>query len=766
MDSHTLEVLDFPRVMEMLGDMCMTEIGRTRALSLLPSNDRAEVASEMDRLAEVISLANVPELSGIRDINGLLGRAAAGSILNPSELLVVKLTCRGFRQAHNCLSQEPVRLELLYDIFDSLDVNSLIEEEIERAIDDSAAVRDAASPVLLFVREELRRKRNVLVERMERTIENNPEWFEGGVVVRGERFVVPVRLEERNRIKGVVHASSGSGHTLFVEPIETVTEQNELQELRDAEREEVQRILRHLTTLVARHADELSEALEASGRLDLLLAKRRFAFKFDCTRPAISEGIDIELLQARHPLLLARGVTVVPLTFRLPMDTNTVVISGPNAGGKTVVLKTIGLFSLLMACGFFLPVGEGTRLPLFGQVFADIGDEQSLDNDLSSFTAHLVRIREMLDRAVSGDLVLLDEVGASTDPEEGAALAAAVLETLRDRGTLTIASTHLGALKLFAQDEPRMSNAAVEFKNGPTYRLVMGAQGESSALVIAERVGLQNDLVARARRRMGTDWLDMKSKLEALNAELERACESRAATERAQQAAERLRHEYEQKVNEFERLVADERRRLRFEQSRLLREARREIENLVRRIREQQADRESVVSAKRYVESGLAQTESDEDVPASDLKRVLSPGDTVESATFHRRGTVVELIDGEALVGFGQVRVRVPTSDLAVVRADDRRESMIAAKEYCFETRLDVRGMTREEAVSAVRRFLDDAVAAGVVELTLIHGKGTGVLRQVLWESLRSDTRVEQLRLGQETEGGSGVTFVRLKGSA
>uniref|UniRef100_A0A7C4CCQ7 Endonuclease MutS2 n=1 Tax=candidate division WOR-3 bacterium TaxID=2052148 RepID=A0A7C4CCQ7_UNCW3 len=765
MDRHTLEVLDFPRIQEMLAGMCATELGRAQARDMLPLDNRVAVARELDLVQEAVGLPTEPMLCNIKDIRGVVGQAVAGAVLTATELVEIRKTCEGIRVARDFLKRCSAQARSLCALAQDLDIESQLEDDIMRAIDDSGAVRDSANPRLQELRAEQRRRRNALVERMERVVEENPRWFEGGVAVRGERFVIPVRAEERNRVPGVVHASSGSGHTLFVEPFDTVAEQNELQELRDAEKEEIQRILRRLSGLVAAHADVLIRALEAAARLDVLVAKRRFALRFNCTRPNVAEGCRVELLQARHPLLLDRNLEVVPLNFRLPESTNVVVVSGPNAGGKTVVLKTVGLFSVLVACGMFIPASAGTQLPLFTEVFADIGDEQSLERALSSFTAHLVRLRDIVARAEAGSLVLLDEIGASTDPEEGAALAAAVLEILRDRGALTLATTHLSGLKRMAQCESGMVNAAVEFRNGPTYRLVMGAPGESSALAIAERAGLQKEVIARARTRVGTEWLDMTARLAELNAELEQAARARAVAERIQKDAEQLRESYEKRVAEFERTAAEQLQRARAEQAKLLIEARREIENLVRRIREQQATHESVVAAKRFVENKLSEVVEVAEPVVEPATTRLAAGDIVESATFHRRGTVVEVGEADVLVGFGQVKVRVPIADLVPASAEEsHRARDVTEGDVEFETRLDVRGLNCEEAKEALCRFLDDAVMTGAVELRVLHGKGTGALRRALWERLRRDARVERVWLGEEAEGGSGVTFVRLRG--
>ncbi|MBM3313764.1 hypothetical protein FJY70_04125, partial [candidate division WOR-3 bacterium] len=566
------------------------------------------------------------------------------------------------------------------------------------------------------------------------------------------------------------------GHTLFVEPLALVAEGNELQELRDAEAEEVARILRRLSGLVAARVSELAAALRAAGELDLLFAKRRFSSRFNGQRPAPAPDDRLELVQARHPLLEHRGVKVVPLDMRCPDGTRVVLISGPNAGGKTVALKTAGLLALMFKAGMYVPAAKGTCMPVFGQVFADIGDEQSLETDLSSFTAHVKRLTEILDKSDAQSLVLIDEIGSSTSPEEGAALAVAVLEELRDRGVRSIVTTHFGALKLFVQDEPGMVNAAMEWgpqdtevgpmRNGPTYRLRMGLPGESSALEIAAEAGLPSGVIERARARIGRAWLDLGAKLKTLDEELRRARKARSAAEEEQRQSSQTHAALRARLSEAEAAARASAVRLRDVEERLLREKRREIENLVRKIKEQKADHESIVAAKQHVEAALKELEPrpEEESRSSSEVAGLGPGDEVESHTFRRRGSVVEVKGDHATVAFGHIRVALSVADLKLVApAGVQSEAVVVAEEpFHFDTRLEVIGLTREEAGEAVDRFLDEARMVGSSELTIVHGKGGGVLRRALWERLRGDKRVETITLAEPAAGGSGVTLVRL----
>ena len=781
MDSHTLEVLGFPRVREILAGFCQTDMGRERALALEPVSDAQHVAAELDRLDEVVGLADEPPLSDVKDVRPLLEQLRASGLLTGEELLRVRLACTGIRKCREFFQnqrQDAARVQFLVH---DLAPQPLLEREIDDAIDDAGVVRDSATPELADIRRRLRSMRNALVKKLERMAVDNPGWFGGAATVRGGRFVLPLLLEHRAGVPGVIHGSSGSGQTLFVEPLATVSDGNELQELQDAEAEEVARILRALSRLVAEHVPELSSAMAAAGALDVLVAKRRFAARFDCHRPEPAEDGRLELVRARHPLLVHRKVSVVPLDMRFPDTALVVLISGPNAGGKTVVLKTVGLLAVMFNAGMYVPAGSGTRMPVFKQVFADIGDEQSLDSDLSSFTAHVGRLKEILDRADAESLVLIDEIGSSTAPEEGAALAVAVLEALRDRGVKSVVTTHFGALKMFAQDEPGMANAAMEWgqqapcddpgRSGPTYRLKMGFPGESSAFEIAAGAGLPAKVIERARTRIGREWLDMGAKLRSLDEELHKAQVARSAAELEQQQAVRLRQEYDARLREARAEAKAGVARLRAEEDRFLREKRREIENLVRQIKEQKASHESVVAAKQHVEQALAEVEAEVEVEVEVEAKAgedLKPGDNVESHTFRRQGVVVETSENRATVAFGQIRVELAVADLRLVKPADVEPAPepVALEAYRFDTRLNVRGMTREEADEAVTKFLDEARMTGSAELTIVHGKGGGVLRRALWDRLRRDSRVEAVSLAEAAAGGSGVPVVKLKSYA
>lgn len=765
-----MEPLDFPRVRELVAAYCRTPMGRELALAIQPFSDPVAVNAEYDRVYELAALEEEPPLGRIADVRAALVRAAQEAVLSGPELVAVREACAGIRECRHFLERRVKRTAAVRQLVERLHVLPNVEVELGTALEETGEVRDEASPLLAQTRREMRRRRNRLIEWLEAMVAEHPDWYSDRPTVRHDRYVLALKVEARDKLPAVIHESSGTGHTLFVEPMETVAEQNELAELRGLEMEEVGRILRRLSSLVAGYADELQEALTAIGELDLLLAKSRYGKAFDCCRPVVSTDGSLKLVAGRHPLLAARKKDVVPLYFQLPEGTYVVLISGPNAGGKTVAIKTLGILCLMLSCGIPVPAAAGTCLPFFSRVFADIGDEQSLDDGLSSFTGHVSRLKEILEQADRHHLVLLDEIGASTSPEEGAALAMAVLEMLRDRQVVTVATSHFGVLKLFVQNEAGMVNAAMGFAQGkPTFQLTFGFPGESSALEIAAAAGLPAELISRAELRLGQEWLDMNAKLRALETELEEARRARQTAEEEKRRAAELRRDYEAKQEEWQRWREKERAQLEAERRDMLVAARREIENLVRQIKESQAAHESVVRAKRFVEQSLSQVQ----IPTANIPKKERPaysvGETVRSNSLGKRGVITEVGTDTVTVAFGSIKMQLKPEDLEkdmsanAGNVTDGRHEVVREAATGFDSRLQLLGMSREEAAEALERFLDEAVSLGVKQVWLVHGKGTGVLRRMVRETLRRDPRIDTFRLGEPAEGGDGVTVVTMK---
>jgi DNA mismatch repair protein MutS2 len=659
-----------------------------------------------------------------------------------------------------------------------------MEDEIERAIDPDGSVRDEASGALRRLRRELRGAQGELVQLLERAmakLEPHQRVADMSVTVRNGRYVIPVRREGRAAIGGIVHDESATRSTVFVEPPAAIEFGNRIRALEAEEREEVERILSELTESLRPLREEMIASLEALVALDVLYARARFAEELGCA-PAdfVPAHEGFSLRDARHPLLLARGGAVVPFDLEMSASERTLLLSGPNTGGKTVLLKAVGLISALAQSGIPAPVGAESRIPIFDDCFADIGDEQSIQASLSTFSAHLRNLGEILAGATAESLVLIDELGSGTDPAEGAALGGAILDELTARGVFTIATTHLGALKLLATENAGVVNGSLQFDSvalAPTYRLIKGIPGRSYGLSIARRLHLPEEVLQRAESRISTGERDVAALLGDLQErEAKLTAREEAVEFDSSRAAARLERieERDLALREAERALE---RRAREEARRMLLEGRAEIERTVRELREQGAA-STARDARRRVEE-LAATHAAEidridreDRPARRAPAatggVMAVGDTVEMETLDgRTGQIVELRNDQAIVAVGALKMTVPVSTLSTVsraheRAVARGESYAALPDVDVSTEIDVRGMRVDEMELAVQRALDAAIGADLHVMRIIHGKGTGALRERVDELLRADRRVREHRTGAWNEGGTGVTIAEL----
>jgi len=780
---------EWDAVRALLAHEAQTAMGRERAATAEPLTDAAAVQVEIEltqqaRLA--LAAAGAPPLDGLPDVRPLLDRCrAAGSVLDGPDLaqLVPVLDAgprlaaygQGVREASPEVAARTGAVPHLRDLRDRLGA----------ALDETGAVVDDASPTLRRLRREIRERRRRIVAELERA-------FQGGdaerifadryVTVRHGRYVLPVRAEARGRVRGIVHDRSQSGQTLFVEPEAIVEVNNDLVQATRAEEHETARILADLTDAVRGRLDDLVGLVDALGALDWIFARAVAAERMAAVRPLIDAGRRVALRGARHPLLLAQSWKdparpVVPMDLELGPDRPLLVITGPNAGGKTIALKTLALLALLTQIGCHIPADEGARLPVFADVHAIIGDEQSVADNLSTFSAFVGQVREVLARAGERSLVLLDELGAGTDPDEGAALAQAILEELAERGALVVATTHLEPLKAFASTHPRARNASVEFDTAtlaPTFRLNYGHPGRSYALAIAGRLGLPPALIARAEAHRSKDAarlgeliarLDEHTRAEAERAlALERreneAAARLAAARDAETAAEaKARTTLERARGEATALLADVRRALAAEWERLKRgeRTRRALEQSRARVRE----------VARRIDSLLPAPPTDPAAPST-----LTPGTTVAAEHLGLRGELVSIAGDSATVRSGAVTVRVPVTALHPVRADAAGSPAGAWRGTASPSTVPGRatapelmliGQTTDEARDRVEQYLDDAFLAGLPSVRLIHGKGTGALRRAVRDLLAAHPLVESFRDGAPAEGGAGATVAALK---
>jgi DNA mismatch repair protein MutS2 len=787
-NAHALRVLELDRVLDRVAERATSDGGAERVRRLMPRSDRDWIAAELRRVATVRLLREEHDWAPppIPSLDEPLRRLrAAGSVWSGLDLLGGATLLRSSRETREAFGRARVNdadLTALDALHDQFLVAQGPEAAIERAIDSDGTVRDDASPALRRTRRELRGAQSELVQRLERTLgslESHQRVADMSVTVRNGRYVIAVRREARGAVGGIVHDESASGNTLFVEPPAAVAYGNHIRELEAEERREVQRILAALTDALRPLHQQLLSALDALIELDTLSARARFAADFKCgaiTLGTPDEGFSIR--DGRHPLLLAGGTDVVPFDLEMGPGERTLLLSGPNTGGKTVLLKAIGLIAVLTQAGVPVPVAAESRIAIYDDVFADIGDEQSIQASLSTFSAHLRNLGEILEAATPSSLVLVDELGSGTDPVEGAALGGAILEALTNRGTLTVATTHLGALKLLATENTAIVNASLQFDErllAPTYMLIKGIPGRSYGLGIARRLRLPDDVLDRAEARLPEGERD----LAALLADVETREATLAAREREiASRTEEMESRSAELATRESTLRAAERsaeRRARQETRDMLMQARTEIEDAIRELRAAGTERlESAArEARRRVEQRVAEegaavealTVPDEspDAPGP-IAGELEVGDVVAVATLDgREGRIVSLRADEATVSVGALKLTVPRRALARRRTRDQQRAnavpLLDLPEETLPSDLDLRGMRADEIEPIVVQAVDQAVRADMRSLRIIHGKGTGALRARVAEMLRADSRIRQFRLGSHNEGGAGVTI-------
>ena len=790
MNSHALNVLEFPRVLDVVAGRASSELGAERVRSLRPTTDITWIDREHSRVAAVRSIASGDQgWSSVAIPNAREGIArllVRSAVLSGADLLLLGTLLRSSRLMRGFIGSEKhpaVVRAVLETLRLALADEQSIESIITRAIDDDGNVRDDASPALRKVRRELRGTESDLVRLLERLmsrLESHQQVPDMSVTLRNGRLVIPIRREARTAIGGIVHDTSHSGATLFVEPPAAVEAGNRIRELEAEEAEEVERILAELTDSLRPHAPLLATSLDALVELDSLYARVRYAGEFRCEPCELSSpGDGFAVFDGRHPLLLAQGVAVVPFDLMMEGSERTLLISGPNTGGKTVLLKSLGLFSALTQSGVPVPVGKGTRIAVFDDLFADIGDEQSIESSLSTFSAHVRNLSEVLRAASRNSLVLIDELGSGTDPVEGAALGGAILENLTHRGTISIATTHLGALKELALEVPGVVNASLQFDSvalAPTYRLIKGIPGRSYGISIARRLALPDDVIARAEERLPEGERDVSALVASLEnrdeelkkAEQEAAVRSEDLSQRASRLAERERN-----IRERERDFEKNSRR---DARQYLLDARADVEKAISELQAKtDASETAAREARKRIEelaethaSVLEQLERPEPIESAPANTggSITEGDWVSVGTLGgKKGILLEVRDGFGIVAVGSIKLTVPIASLTRAQADERSAEIRVPirgelPELAPVREVDLRGMRANEIEDIVMQAVDAAVRNDLKAIRIIHGKGTGALRERVNEMLRKESRVANFRMGAWNEGGSGVTVV------
>jgi DNA mismatch repair protein MutS2 len=792
MNTHALNVIEFPRTLALIAERATSPLGAERVRELRPVTDRDAIEREHARLAAVRALISAEDpwsLHGVPDARAALTRLRVeGASLAALDLLILGRLLQSSRATRDSLRGErasPIVRAVLSEQIQSLASNKALEDAIGRAINEEGQVTDNASGDLRRIRRELKGSQGELIKLLERAmakLESHQRVADMSVTVRNGRYVIPIRREAQSAVGGIVHDASQTGGTLFVEPPAAVEAGNRIRELQSEEIEEVERILADLTEKARPHRDELTESLEALIVLDSLVARARYAVEFRCAPAALADSTEgFAIVEGRHPLLIAQGIDVVPFDLEMFPNEHTLLISGPNTGGKTVLLKALGLFSALVQSGIPAPVVLGSRIAIFDNIYADVGDEQSILASLSTFSAHLKNLVEVLSSATAHSLVLIDELGSGTDPIEGAALGGAILEALTARGTLTVATTHLGALKELATQVEGVVNASLQFDPvalAPTYRLIKGIPGRSYGISIARRLNLPADVLERAEQRIPSGErrvTALLSELEAREKELRtNQGESEEVLEDAQERAKRVA-EREKNVTQRER---EAERASRQEARRYLLEARADVERTIRELKSaSEAGEEAAREARKRVEQ-LANEQGREldrldrlaeSARGSEDHAEVSVGDFVEVETLGGKvGRVLEVRNAEAIVAVGVMKLALPRSSLRRTSADAATPQVAVAvrgdiPDVHVASEIDLRGMRVGEVEGIVMHAVDAAVRADLKSIRIIHGKGTGALRERVAEMLSKESRVTNFRLGAWNEGGAGVTVVELK---
>lgn len=786
MDKKILETLEYDKITAMLETHARCQIGKERARKLEPLTELAELNAELDLTSEAeavlfrLGQSPVDEFPDTRDT---LKRIKAVSALSMRELLDIASCLRAIRIAKSALTKEPNQMRLAAMAV-NLPSYKFIEDELNRCILNEDEMFDGASPALSRIRRELRVANEKVREKLNSMIRSSTyqQYLQDPIItMRNGRFVIPVKQEYRKQIPGLIHDQSGSGQTLFIEPAAVVELGNTFKKLLAQERDEIERILSELTSMVAPYGEDIYNALILLGEIDLRFAKAQLARDMNAVRPEMNDELRIRIVRGRHPLL--DKAKAVPIDIWLGEDFKTLIITGPNTGGKTVTLKTVGLFTLMAQAGMFVPADVGTRLGVFKNVYADIGDEQSIEQSLSTFSSHMTRLVGILKNADDKSLVLLDELGAGTDPIEGAALAMSILETLYGRRSTTLATTHYSEIKAFALARDGMENASMEFdidKLCPTYRLFIGIPGKSNAFEISKRLGLDDDVINRAKQFLKGEDVRFEDVISGAESQRRIAEQERKLAEQARAELDALRAEVEKEKKKLEETKKGYQAKAREDARRVVADTKREMERLIVQIRSMksinQSEADRVIQASRDAvrerENALVEPEK-KVVDMSVAPKSVNPGDEVRIVSLeNKKATVLKKPDakGDVLVQAGIMKIAVRLDDLRLLNEPakkgpqtDAAAGKVTLGDKSVGLSIDVRGKLVDEAIIEVDRYLENAAMNGLNEVMIIHGKGTGALRAGIQSYLKTHRLVESFRQGAYGEGDAGVTAVTIK---
>ena len=790
MNKH-YDALELGSVLNMLAQEAASDDAKSKAAELVPAAEIGEAELLLSQTEDAFSLIarfGGPSFSGLKNVNNAVSRAAAGGELNTSELLSIAGTLRAVRSLYEWYGHCSSVGTKLDFFFDSITVNKYLEEKIFSSILSEDEIADRASDELYEIRRKMRAKSNSVREKLDSIIHSThyQKFLQEPIVTqRSGRYVVPVKAEHRSDVPGLVHDMSSSGATVFIEPVSVVDANNEIKILESREREEIRRILFELSAEAGNFSESIKSSYESAVMLDLIFAKARLAYKMKASRPLLNKNGYIDLKKARHPLLDPKKT--VPVDISLGGEYDTLVITGPNTGGKTVSIKTIGLLTLMAMCGLLIPAADRSEISVFEKILVDVGDEQSIQQNLSTFSSHMVNIIEIMKETNENSLVLIDELGAGTDPVEGAALAVAIIEKLRSKGAKIAATTHYAELKAYALETPGVTNGSCEFDVEtlrPTYRLLIGVPGRSNAFAISEHLGMDKSVIDEAKRLVGSENKSFESVLEKLEETRRELENEKEKAQRAVETADKMKRKAQSEKDRAAQLVNNELEKAKREAEKIISSAKRQSADFLLRLDQlkKEADASNAAQTarktRREIKNRLGEMEEtvnprrladawDEDYK---LPRPVVPGDAVIIRSIGE-GEVLEVGKSNVLVQSGMLKTRVKMSDLMLTKKKEPPKQSKPAVLYRttsktdsdISSEIDLRGKTVDEALHELTLFLDKCVLLNMHEIRIIHGKGTGALRAAVQQELRHHKNIADFRLGVYGEGESGVTIAHLK---
>lgn len=808
MDKQFYNVLELDKIIEQLKVKASSELGKSIIENLEPFSSYGEVEMALKETTEAQSIlikrGHIP-IQGIHNIIDKVKRADIGATIDAKSLLQIADTMRTTRILSNILSGD-IKVEtfgnaetaieeeqddidkypIIQSLARSLYIHKDLEEEIFNAIVSEIEISDSASSDLRSTRRRIIQKNQSIRSKLNSIISSTTyqKYLQDSIIsMRGDRFVVPVKAEYRSMVSGIIHDQSSSGATLFIEPMSIVEMNNDLRQLKLEEAEEIERILAELSAMVGEVSRELISNQEILSKLDFIFAKGKLSLEMKAVEAKLNRDKKFRIVNGRHPLL--DKSSVVANTVYLGEDFTTLLITGPNTGGKTVTIKMVGIFALMTQCGLHIPADYGSSMCVFDNIFADIGDDQSIEQSLSTFSSHMTRIVDILDNVTEDSLVIFDELGAGTDPEEGAALAIAILEDIRMAGASCIATTHYSELKKYALAKPDVENAAVEFdmeELSPTYRLLIGVPGKSNAFEISRKLGLQNHIIDRAKDFLTSDNIELEDVLQNVEKSRLKTEEELRRAEKMREEVENIRNEYNIKMEKMQTSRDKMLENARSEAFSIIRQAKDSTDNMIKELKEIEKQRASkdkdrrIEKIRKEISESMGKLQPSVEsmvVPKYASKEIknLKAGEDVDIITLRQEGTVISADDKkkEALVQVGIMKMNLPYKSLKRIEKKDQSNvtrttrKIIRSKSGNVKREVDLRGMNLEEAIMKVEKYLDDACMAGHDEVTIIHGIGTGVLKKGISEWLKTNPHVKSMREGKYGEGGIGVTIVTVK---